>query len=101
MYGRGDGSVVVGAGDGNAACAGKGGGQVIRTSMPMLEEGHGAGRKDQEDAENDILDKAALRARNSGKDHRRIRTNTPLASLKKEAGYYLGACLRERVINRD
>ena len=101
LYGRSDGGVVVGSGDSNSAGAGKGGSQIIWRSMPVLEEGHGAGRKDQEDAENDILDKAALRARNSGKDHRRIRTNTPLASLKKEAGYYLGACLRERVINRD
>ena len=49
----------------------------------MLEESHGAGREDQEHAEDDILDETALRAGNSGRDHRQIRTNTALSSLQK------------------
>ena len=82
LYRRGDGAVVVGGGDGHATRAGKGGGQIIRSSVPMLEEGDGAGSEDEEDAEDNILDKAALGTGNSGGVHRRIRTNTPLTSYK-------------------
>ena len=51
--------------------------------MPMLEEGDGAGREDEEDTEDNVLDKAALGTRNLGRDHKRIRTNTALSSLQK------------------
>src|SRR2546422_2423179 len=40
---RGYRAVVVGGGDGDAARAGEGGGQITGRSMPMLEEGDGAG----------------------------------------------------------
>jgi len=38
--------------------------------MPMLEEGDSPGREDQEDAEDNILDKAALGTGNSGRAHK-------------------------------
>ena len=47
LYGRSDGGVVVGSGDDHAAGTGEGGGQIIGSSVPMLEEGDGAGRKDE------------------------------------------------------
>src|SRR5438132_10277579 len=65
LYGGRDGGVVVGGGDDNAAGAGEGGGEIAR-GMPMLEEGDSPGREDQEDAEDDILDKAALGMGNLG-----------------------------------
>ena len=67
----------------------------------MLEEGDGAGRYEKDEAENDVLDEAALEAGNSRRDHRRIRTNTPLTSLRKKAGFLLGRFIMEREINRD
>src|SRR5438552_11853870 len=76
-------AVVVGGGDGDAARAGEGGGQITGRSMPMLEEGDGAGREDEEDTEDNVLDKAALGTGNLGRDHKRIRTNTALSSLQK------------------
>ena len=36
----------------------------------MLEEGDGTGRKDEKDAEDDVLDEAALGAGNLGRVHR-------------------------------
>src|SRR5439155_5678820 len=86
LHRRGYRAVVVGGGDDNPAGAGKGGSEVAGRGMPVLEEGHGSGRKDQEDAEDDILDKAALGTGNLGRDHKRIRTNTALSSLQKWQG---------------
>ena len=80
-----DRGVVVGGGNNNSPAAGEGGGQIIG-GMPMLEEGDSPGREDQEDAEDDILDKAALGMGNLGRDHKRIRTNTALSSLQKWQG---------------
>src|SRR5207249_2938705 len=94
LYGRGDGAVVVGGGDDNAAGAGKGGSQIIWRSMPVLEEGDGPGREDEKYAEDNILNKAALGAENSGRAHRRIRTNTPLTFFGGKAGGVLGRFLR-------
>jgi len=42
----------------------------------VLKEGDSPGCEDQEDAEDNILDKAALGTENSDRAHRRIRTNT-------------------------
>src|SRR6266566_4538675 len=98
LYGRRDGGVIVGASDNNAARSGEGGGQIIGSGMPMLQEGDGAGSEDQENAEDNILDKAALGAENSGRAHRRIRTNTPLTSPRKKAGFYLDVCKGKGVI---
>ena len=86
LYGRRDGGVIVGASDNNAARSGEGGGQIIGSGMPMLQEGDVAGSEDQENAEDNILDKAALGAENSGRAHRRTRTNTALSSLQKWQG---------------
>jgi hypothetical protein len=90
LHGRDNGRVVVGGGDGHSARAGEGGGQIVRSAMPMLEEGDGAGRYEKDEAENDVLDEAAL---GTGRVHRRIRTNTPLASFRQKAGFYLDALL--------
>ena len=86
LHRRRDGAVIVGGGESNAAGAGKGGSEVAGRGMPVLEEGHGSGRKDQEDAEDDILDETALGTGNLGRDHKRIRTNTALSSLQKWQG---------------
>src|SRR2546426_885110 len=56
LYRRDYRAVVVGSGDGDAARAGEGGGQIVG-GVSMLEEGDGAGREDQEHAEDNILDK--------------------------------------------
>ena len=60
----------------------------------MLEEGDSPGRQDQEDAEDNILDKAALVAESSGRDHRLIRTNTLLTFFGGKAGFNLNVFLR-------
>ena len=93
LYWGSDGAVVVGTGNGHSPAAGEGGGQVIRSSTPMLEEGNGAGRYEKDEAENDVLDEAALEAGNLGRVHKQIRTNTPLASFRQKAGFYLDVLL--------
>ena len=59
LYRRDYRAVVVGSGDGDAARAGEGGGQIVG-GVPMLEEGDGAGRYEKDEAENDVLDETAL-----------------------------------------
>ena len=44
-------AVVVRSGDGNATRAGEGGSQIIRSSVPMLEEGDDPGSEDEDDGE--------------------------------------------------
>ena len=80
LHRGGDGAVVVGGGDGDSSRAGEGGGQVVG-GMPVLEQGNTSGGKDQEDAQDNILDKAALGARNLGRVHR--------ASTRKYAADFL------------
>ena len=72
LHGRDNGSVVVRGGDDHSPGACQGGGQIIGSGMPMLQEGDGAGSEDQENAEDNILDKAALGAENSDRAHRRM-----------------------------
>ena len=59
----------------------------------MLEEGDGTSRYEKDEAENDVLDEAALEAGNLGRVHKQIRTNTPLASFRQKAGFYLDVLL--------
>ena len=66
----------------------------------MLKEGDSPGCEDQEDAKDNILDKAALRAENSDRAHKRIRTNTPLTFFGGKAGVYLSAFLGKRMIEQ-
>jgi len=89
MYGRGDGAVVVRTGNGHSPAAGEGGGQVIRSSTPMLEEGNGAGRYGKDEAENDVLDEAALGAGNSGRVHRASTHKYDPVFFSEMAGFYL------------
>ena len=95
------GGVVVRSGNDNSPAAGEGGGEIIGSSVPMLEEGDGAGREDEEDAEDNILDEAALGAGNLGRVHR-ANTHKYTADFFKEKGrVLLGRFIMERVINRD
>jgi hypothetical protein len=57
--------------------------------MFMLEEGDGTGRKDEKDAEDDVLDEAALGAGNLGTVHRQKRANIPGLSLEGRSWIYL------------
>ncbi len=67
LYRGDDRAVVVRSGDNNTPGAGQGGGQIIG-GMPMLEEGDGTGREDQEHAEDYVLDEASLKG-NLGRIH--------------------------------
>src|SRR5206468_8160719 len=75
LHRGGDGAVVVGSGDSNTAGAGERGGQVIGGGMPMLEKGNTSGGKDEENAEEDILDETALGAGNSTRRVHRANTH--------------------------
>ena len=59
LHRRGDGAVVVGAGDDHSSGAGERGGQIVSGSSVGLEECYSSGSEDQEDAEDNILNKAA------------------------------------------
>jgi hypothetical protein len=69
MHGRGKRGIVVGTGDRYSPTAGERGGEIILGGS-MLEDGDGGGDKDKDDAEDYILDKAALGTGNSGRVHR-------------------------------
>jgi hypothetical protein len=67
-----------------------------------LEESQASGEKDKDDAEDDILDEAALGARDFKTDQCRRHTHKCTSScFFGRSRVLLGRYLRERVINRD
>ena len=104
MHRRRERGIVVRHSNSHPARAGEGGGQLIRRwgGFAGLEYGNGSYRKDEENAEDDILDETALEAGNSERVHRAKYAQIHLWLLIMEkAEFYLGRFLRERVINRD
>src|SRR5207249_9331251 len=96
LHGRGNGSVVVRGGDDHSPGACQGGGQIIGSGMPMLQEGDGAGSEDQENAEDNILDKAALGTWNSGRAHKTNTHKYGPCLLCRNGRVLLGRFLREK-----
>ena|SRR5437016_6514496 len=93
LYRGGDGAVIVGGSNGHSPAAGERGGQIVG-GMPMPKEGDGASGEDQEDAEDDILDEAALGVRgNSERIHRANTHKYTSDFFKKKAGFYLDVLL--------